>query len=391
MDVVGFLPVRGGSRSIPGKNIKLIAGRPLVHWTASAALECPAIEKVYVASDSAEIRAVAAQLAHPKLEVIDRDPTTCTDTASTESALLAFARAHTFERVVLIQATSPLVTAADLGGALARLEASGATSLLSVTHEHRFRWTEGLEGRVTPANYDPTQRPRRQEWAGDLYENGAFYITRRDALLQTGCRLSGPTIAWKMSLASAIELDEPSDWELVESLLLARGRDDHAGFVERAAKIKLLVSDVDGVLTDGGMYYGTDGDFLKKFNTRDGMGMARWREHGGLVALITGEDTPIVSRRAEKLGLEHVALGVADKTASLSRLLDRLGLDWAEVAYMGDDLNDLEAMRRVGLAACPADAADAIQAVAHHRCRRRGGEGCVRELVDAMLSARGLE
>lgn len=387
--VAVFIPVRGGSKSIPLKNIRPLAGRPLVHWTAAAALACEAVDAVFVASDSAEIRAVAAALDHPKLRVIDRSAASASDTASTESAMIEFAEAHDgFEWIALVQATSPLLTTADLDGALARLAEAGADSLLSVTHEHRFRWSPTGDGAVVPVNYDPHKRPRRQDWRGELYENGALYITRREALLRTGCRLSGVIAPWVMPTATAFEIDEPGDWAVLEALL-ARRTPPEGDAHRRAKRVKLLVSDVDGVLTDAGMYYSAEGDRLKKFNTRDGRGLAMIRAAGVDVALLTGENSPIVARRAEKLHIDKVLLGIDDKLTALGALIGELDLDWSEVAYIGDDLNDLDVMRRVGFAACPRDAARAIRAVAHYRCETLGGAGCVREFVEHLLTLRG--
>jgi len=219
---VAFIPVRGGSKSIPEKNIRMLAGRPLVHWTRDAALGCARIDRVFVSSDSPRIREVAGEGASDRLSVIDRSAETATDTASTESALLEFASDVAFEWVVLIQATSPLLTSADLDRALAHRERSGADSLVSVTRHHRFRWRRDASGRAVPENYDPRARPRRQDWPGELYESGAFYVTSREALLESRCRISGRVTVWEMPPESAVELDEPADWTVVEGLLRAR-------------------------------------------------------------------------------------------------------------------------------------------------------------------------
>ncbi|MFT7579150.1 MAG: YrbI family 3-deoxy-D-manno-octulosonate 8-phosphate phosphatase [Myxococcota bacterium] len=387
MGTVAFIPVRGGSKSIPHKNIRPLAGRPLVHWVTRAALAAKGIDHVYVASDSPAIREVAARLNSPKLSVIDRDPATATDTASTESALLAFAAEHEFDRVVLIQATSPLLTSDDLDQGLARLDAEGVTSALSVVREHRFRWSVGADGQATATNYDPLTRPRRQDWDGELVENGAFYVTSRAALLDSQCRISGPTLAVEMAPASAYEIDEPSDWTIIEGLLRARST---TTFGDRARPIELLVTDVDGVLTDAGMFYTADGDAMKKFSTRDGHGIARLRAAGITVCIMTGEDTEIVRRRAEKLGITRLFLGAKRKGELVQGLIDELGLDWHQVAFIGDDVNDLPALHRVGLAACPVDAEPAVQRVVHHICERQGGRGCVREFADAILAAKGI-
>ena len=384
MAIVAFIPVRGGSKSIPKKNILPIAGKPLVHWTTLAALACPEIDRVYVASDSAEIRAVASRIDNERLSVIDRSPETASDQATTESALLEFARDTEFDKVVLIQATSPLLTAADLSGALAELRTSAADSLLSVTREHRFLWRADEHGFVQASNYSPESRPRRQDWDGELFENGAFYITSREALMASSCRISGKVVAWRMGSETALEIDEPSDLARVESMLAARQAP--GDITERAKSIKLLVSDVDGVLTDSGMYYGPQGEVLKKFNTRDGMGMAKWRQHGFQVAIMTSEDTSIVKSRASKLKIDNVFVGVGDKKEELTRFCaqEKVALD--EVCFIGDDINDLGVMEIAGLIACPSDAIPEVKSRAHFVCQNAGGRGCVRELIEHLLN-----
>ncbi|TNF32241.1 MAG: N-acylneuraminate cytidylyltransferase [Deltaproteobacteria bacterium] len=387
MTTVAFIPVRGGSKSIPGKNIRPLAGKPLVHWVVEAALGCARVDRVYVATDSDAIAGAVREIADPRLAVVGRSPETATDTASTESALLEFAEAHPdFDRVVLIQATSPLLTAADLDRGLAELDAAGATSALSVVRQHRFLWSVGADGLARAKNYDPVTRPRRQDWDGELIENGAFYVTSRAALLASGCRLSGPTLAIEMDPETFVELDEPADWLVVESLL---NRRDAFDLTAAAREVKLLVTDVDGVLTDGGMYYGPDGEVMKKFSTRDGEGLARARAAGIEVAIMTGEDSDIVSARAKKLGIQRVFRGAKDKVALLEGLLAELGLGWHQLAYIGDDRNDFGALARAGVPACPRDAEPEARRLARFVCTRDGGRGCVRELVDALLSARG--
>ncbi len=157
---------------------------------------------------------------------------------------------------------------------------------------------------------------------------------------------------------------------------------------DRARQIRLLCVDVDGVLTDAGMYYGADGEVLKKFNTRDGMGLARVREAGVLVAIVSGEDSAIVHARAAKLRIDEVFCNAANKRAVIDELCLKHQLDLHQVAFIGDDLNDLPALESVGLACAVADAADAVQAVAHYVTRRRGGDGAVRELCELLIAAR---
>lgn len=382
MRTVAFIPVRGGSKSIPGKNIKLLAGRPLLEWTIEAATQAVGVECVYVSSDSQDILEVARKFGDASVVPLERSPQLATDMASTDDTLLDFARKFEFDRVVLIQATSPLTTAADIEGALRSMDEQGLESLLSVTHEHRFRWKRVGDVLVEPENYRPEARPRRQDWDGELVENGAFYITSRGGLLRSSCRLNGKVGFWTMSIHSAFEIDTPDDWEVLATLVASR-RIITPGPLPG---LRLLVTDVDGVLTDAGMYYGPEGEALKKFNTRDGMGTALWRASGREIAIVTGENSPAVARRAEKLHISEVHLGVKNKLPLVAKLAESRGLELAQVAYIGDDLNDLEVMRLVGFCACPADAHPRIQAVSHLVARTLGGSGCVREIIEWLLS-----
>lgn len=157
----------------------------------------------------------------------------------------------------------------------------------------------------------------------------------------------------------------------------------------RLRRVRMLATDVDGVLTDAGMYYTESGDELKKFNTRDGMGIKMLQAAGFVTAFITREKTAIVERRGGKLAVPEIHQGVDDKLAVLSRLAKKYGLTLDQVAYIGDDVNDLDVLRAVGLSAAPADAMPAVLRAVRYVCAKKGGEGAVRELADLILAARG--
>ena len=159
-------------------------------------------------------------------------------------------------------------------------------------------------------------------------------------------------------------------------------------FLSRALKcVRLFATDVDGVLTDGGMYYSESGDELKKFNTRDGMGIKLLQRAGLITALITMEETKLVMRRAEKLAIPEVHQGARDKLAILRALATRHGLTLEEMAYIGDDVNDVEALKAVGFSAAPADAMLPVLKVVDYVCHKSGGDGAVREVADLILAA----
>ncbi len=159
--------------------------------------------------------------------------------------------------------------------------------------------------------------------------------------------------------------------------------------LKRAARIRLLVTDVDGVLTDGGVYYSSRGEEMKRFSVRDGMGVERLRQLAGIeTAIITGENSASVIQRAEKLGITELYLRIRDKKSCLIELGHKRGYELAEMAYIGDDINDLEAMRLAGLCGCPSDAMSEIQRIAHYKCTQRGGFGAFREFSEWIISSR---
>lgn len=149
--------------------------------------------------------------------------------------------------------------------------------------------------------------------------------------------------------------------------------------------IKLLVMDVDGVMTDGKVTYSSDGNELKSFNIKDGVGIKRVQQAGIQTAIITGRVSPMVERRATELGINHLVQGREDKLTALRELLGTLQIELKNVAYMGDDLPDVDAIVSCGLGACPANAARDVLSKADWIASRNGGEGCVRELCDHIL------
>lgn len=158
--------------------------------------------------------------------------------------------------------------------------------------------------------------------------------------------------------------------------------------IQRALKrIRLFATDVDGVLTDSGMYYTEAGDELKKFNTRDGMGIKLLQRAGLITALITQEETKLVTRRAERLTIPEVHQRIFDKLSRLREIAARYQISLDEVAYMGDDVNDVETLKAVGFSATPADGHPPVLKIVDYVCRHKGGEGAVREVADMILAA----
>ena len=154
--------------------------------------------------------------------------------------------------------------------------------------------------------------------------------------------------------------------------------------------VDLLILDVDGVMTDGGIIRDDAGQQLKRFHVRDGAGIVMWRRLGKEVAIITGKESDVVRHRAEELGIEHVYQNVGDKLAVYNQLKEELGIVDAAIAYIGDDLPDLPVMRRVGVAIAVADAVDEVKAVATYVAKYPGGYGAVRDGIEFLCKEMGI-
>jgi YrbI family 3-deoxy-D-manno-octulosonate 8-phosphate phosphatase len=376
---VALVPLRGGSKSIPDKNIRLIAGKPLCAWVLEAACLSGVFTRVVVSTDSPRIAEVVRGLNLP-VEILDRPTELATDEASTESVMLHAAQKLDFEVLATIQATSPLIKPEDFQNAYNLFNAGSYDSLLTAVRTKRFFWNDN----GAALNYIPHQRPRRQDFVGSLMENGAFYFTKRSVLERENCRLGGCIGIYEMAAESAVEIDEPEDWTLVERALINRSMQS---LHETLAKIKLLAVDVDGTLTDAGMYWSAEGDQLKKFNTRDAKGLELVRKVGVEVAIITSENSPIVPARASKLGIQHCFVGVGNKQKCLEALACELKVGLAEVAYIGDDINDLDCLKISGFSACPADAVEAVTVTAQYISKYAGGMGAVREICELICAS----
>ena len=382
---VAFIPVRGGSKSIPLKNIKPLCGKPLVCWNIEALEACQQVDEVIVATDSDEIWKTVDRRDYKKTKLYRRSAENACDTASTESVMLEYikyANLPESDIFMLVQATSPLTESVHFSEALQKFATGEYDSMLTCVRNYRFFWNE--DGRSM--NYDYMNRPRRQNFSGMLMENGAFYINTVGRILSNGNRLGGKIGIYEMPEYTATEIDEPDDWMILEKLM----RKYKSEFQNPSSKssIKLFVTDIDGTLTDGGMYYSENGDELKKFNTRDGMGLGMLREAGIKTAIVTSEDRELNRRRAEKLKVDFLVQGKREggKVAAVNDIVNKLGITMQEVAYIGDDVNCIDLLSSVGYAACPVDACENVKSLPGILIMtRKGGDGCVREFVETII------
>lgn len=383
--VIAFIPVRGGSKSIPLKNIKPFCGKPLVCWNIEALENCPEIDEIIVATDSDKIWETVSKLRYKKTTLYRRSEENACDTASTESVMLEYinkAKLSDDTIFMLVQATSPLTETIHFTEALQMYAKGEHDSIITCVRNYRFFWNE--DG--TSINYDYMNRPRRQNFKGMLMENGAFYINTVKNILGNGNRLSGRIGIYEMPEYTATEIDEPDDWLILENLMRK-----HILSCKSFNKttIKLFLTDIDGTLTDGGMYYSENGEEMKKFNTRDGMGFALLRKIGIKTGIITSEETHIAENRARKLNVDYLCQGKRDggKLLAAKEICKEMGITLNEVAYIGDDINCVELLSNVGVAACPVDAQTEVKSIYGIKIMSlKGGSGCVREFIENIIA-----
>ncbi|MBX2965963.1 MAG: acylneuraminate cytidylyltransferase [Cyclobacteriaceae bacterium] len=380
MSTIAFVPVRCGSKSIPFKNIKPLHGRPLVFWTLQALQQAEKIDRIVVATDCDEIIDTVKNYGFNKTEIYNRSTENAADESSTESVMLEYLSKHKPDNndlFILVQATSPFTQATDFNRAIDQYINTNADSLLTCCRIKRFFWS--ADG--TALNYNYQQRPRRQDFSGTLVENGAFYISSVKNITESKNRLSGKISIYEMPEYTFTELDEPEDWKIAEHIMQKL-----PGNIYNTKQIKIVLSDIDGVLTDAGMYYSENGDELKKFSTYDGMGFKLLQQSGLKTGLITQEDRQLNKRRAEKLKLDFLYQGIDNKLAIAKEICQQENISLNEVAYIGDDINDFELLSHVGVAACPANAASKIKSIPGIvQLSTAGGSGVFREFAEFIL------
>jgi len=380
---IAFIPARCGSKSIKFKNIKLFCNKPLIYWNIKALQESSMIDEIVVATDCNKIKKTVEAFDFKKVRVYERDKLNAEDNSSTESVILEFLHRENFndkDNFILVQATSPLTETKDFEEALIKIKSDNSDSLLTCVRVKRFLWNESNE----PINYNFEKRPRRQDFSGVLIENGAFYINTVSNIISSKNRLSGKISIYEMEEYKYVEIDEDNDWIIAESLMKK-----YSKINKNRKKIKVFLSDVDGTLTDAGMYYSESGEELKKFNTRDGKGFELLKKAGIKVGVITSEDTTIVERRAKKMKLDYLFQGLEHK-GKLDVALEickNEGISLEEIAYIGDDVNCIELLESVGLAACPSDSVLKVKNISNiNVMTKKGGEGTVREFSEIILN-----
>lgn len=378
--VVAIIPARGGSKGVPGKNLRRVGGRSLVERAVDACRAARLVDEVYVSTDDAQI-AAAAEAAGGT--VIMRPAELSDDTASSESALLHALDQLTrvsdqAEILVFVQCTSPFIMPDDLDRAAELLVHDHADSVFSAVATYDFLWraTDGF-GLVTGQNHDPAVRFRRQEREPDFRETGAFYVMSVAGFKAARHRFFGRTAVVEVPELTAVDVDHLHDLALAGAL---------AQLIESPHEIDVdaVITDFDGIHTDNSATVAEDGRESVRVSRADGLGVERLRSAGIPMLIVSKEINRVVQARAAKLGVE-VRYGVEDKRQVVRDWLAAHQLNGDRAAYLGNDVNDLGPMAVVGWPVAVADAHPAVLQAARVVLARSGGHGAVRELCDLVV------
>ncbi len=385
-DIICVIPARGGSKGIPGKNLKVIAGKSLLAWSIQAAQESCHELRTIVSTDS---ESIAHEARRCGADVRMRPAEISGDSAGSESALLHVLESLAMEGepqprlLVFLQCTSPLTRGDDIDATIDALRVQSADCALAVAPFHYFLWKPGTAGWES-VNHEKSFRPLRQERVPEFIETGAVYVMKVAGFLKARHRFFGKIVAAVTPPERRWEIDDPKDLVVAEQLIRCRQR-ARLPFVPRA-----IIFDFDGVMTDNKVYVSEDGKESVRCDRSDGMGVEMMHRLGIPMVILSKEVNPVVDARSRKLKLE-IFQGVDDKRPLLERWATEYGLDLDYCAYLGNDLNDIDCLNAVGISVAVADACPVVKQMCSIVLRMPGGQGAVREFCDIVATECGLE
>lgn len=382
--IAALILARGGSKGIPLKNIKMLAGVPLIGWVLRAAVDSELFDSIWVSTDHDEIEKVAkawGAKVHRRSPEVSRDSSTSMDT------IREFVRLNPEVDVICnIQATSPCLHPFHLKRALDKITVQGYDSIFSVVRRHQFRWKEVKTGSgemTVPYNLDPANRPRRQDWDGELVENGSFYFTTKE-LVHLGNPQGGSVAYFEMLPEYSVDIDVDIDWPVAEQRVLRYGYFGR----NMPELVRLMFCNVSGCLTEGRIFLSASGEEMVSINTRDTMGIRMLQNEDVEVMLLTSNIDPISRELADKLSERTgcKVIEVAEEPLDTLRpLVGQRNLDWKDVAFMGNDKLDINCLNLAGLSAVPSDAPVVAINAAKYTCHSLGGKGAMREFAEHIL------
>ncbi|XP_034424783.1 N-acylneuraminate cytidylyltransferase A isoform X1 [Hippoglossus hippoglossus] len=386
--VAALILARGGSKGIQLKNIKTLAGVPLLNWVLRAAGDSAVFHSVWVSTDHDEIEKVAKSWG---AKVHRRSPEVSRDSSTSLETIQEFVRQNPEVDVICnIQATSPCLHPFHVKEALEMITQQDYDSVFSVVRRHQFRWQEVKKesGELTkPLNLDPANRPRRQDWNGELCENGSIYFTTRERIMKDGLLQGGKVGYYEMLPEYSVDIDVDIDWPVAEQRVLRYG---YFGRVTPEV-VSLMFCNVSGCLTEGRIFLSVSGDEMVSINTRDTAGIRMLQKEEVEVMLLMSSEDPVTQKLVDQLskrtGCKVLQVG-EEPLNDLKVIVEQRKLEWKDVAYMGNDKADVNCLNLAGLSAVPGNAPTVAINAAKYTCHAAGGMGSVREFAEHILLQR---
>ena len=385
MNYIAIIPARKGSKEIPGKNIKSLAGKPLIVWSIEQALRSKRISRVIVSTDCNQIAEISKK-SGAEVPFL-RPKKYAQDYSTTESVLIHAVKKLRLEilknetSIVLLQPTSPIRYKNSIDKAINRFEIEKADSLVSVNSTRKFYWKND---RFVKPMYDIYKRPMRQKIKKNeifFAENGSIYITKVKTLSKSKNRLGGRIVLYEMLDNEAFEIDSAKDFMIVKNLML-----ESKEFVNKIKikEIDGIIFDFDGVLTDNNVYVSSEGKEMVRCNRSDGYSFEILKKLGLQIFILSSEKNDVVKKRGEKLKIKTIS-GSKDKKRDLLRLCKNYGLSPKRLIYVGNDINDIDVMRICGLSFAVNDAVEKVKKAADIVLTSNGGEMVAREILNNYL------
>lgn len=381
---LAIIPARGQSKGIIKKNLQPLLGKPLIAHTIEAARNAQRIDRVVVSTDDTEIAAVARKCG---AQVVMRPTNISGDMATSETALLHVLDSLEKEENVsphlltFLQCTSPLTLPQDIDGTIQALLVQHADSALAVTPFHYFLWHKDTRGNADGVNHDKTTRLMRQQRRNQFLEAGAVYTMTVEGFLIHKHRFFGKTVLYELPPERCFEIDEPVDLRIAEVLMRERQLKMRMSVLPET--IEAVVFDFDGVFTDNRVIVDQSGREAVVCDRSDGMGLSRLKKLGLSILVLSTEENPVVKARCCKLNTACLQ-GLENKKEALLSWLHKNKIDFDNVLFVGNDINDIDCLQAVGCSVVVNDAHPDIKGMARLILSKPGGRGAIRELTDLL-------
>ncbi len=397
-EVLALVPARGGSKSIPRKNVMPFAGHPLLAYSIAAGLKARSVGRVIVSTDDAEIASIAreygAEAPFLRPPSLAQDDTPDLPVFEHALAWLDSHQGYRPEIVVQLRPTSPIRPPDCVDRAVETLaahpEADSVRGVVPSGQNPYKMWRIDADGRMKPLlqdGFDEAYNMPRQALPPSFWQTGHVDAIRTATILEKGSMSGDVILPLVLDPRYTIDIDNPRDLERAEWMMAGSELDavrPGPGPRPLPEHVALLVLDFDGVLTDDRVWLDAQGAEWVAAHRGDGWGIARLLERGVQVAVLSTETNPVVSARCRKLGIPAVQ-GVPEKGPALQQLLRERGIAREATVYVGNDVNDLACFPIAGCAVAVADAHPSVRRAADLVLRSKGGRGAVRELCDILL------